>query len=49
MSEVKERNQQRRDGTEGQDHWKQGGRDGLDHFTLFIVGSYHSLQGRCDQ
>ena len=37
MSEVKERNQQRRDGTEGQGHWKQGGRDGLGHFTLFNV------------
>ena len=35
MSEVKERNQQRRDRTEGQGHWKQGGRDGLGHFTLF--------------
>ena len=49
MSEVKERNQKRREGTEGQGHRKQGGRDGLGHFTLFIVGSYHSLQGRRGQ
>ena len=41
MSEVKERNQQRREGTEGQGHWKQGGRGGLGHFTfleLFYCG-----------
>ena len=49
MSKVKERNQQRRDRTEEEGHRKQGGRDGLGHFTLSIVGSYRSLQGRCGQ